>query len=150
MVSLSPQELVDCMEEFGYFPGSILDVFANIRYEGITSKDRYLFSSFRSGQCLTEKRKPFYIDIENIHRLTHGDEENLKKAVAVIGPIAAKIYVTENFMTYSSGIFSDKSCLHTRVTNHAVLVMGYGTEPSGADFWILKYSWGPFWGRMDI
>ena len=85
------------------------------------------------------------IDFQSILKFTPGDEKNLKRAVSLVGPIAVNIRVTENFMVYSSGIFYDVTCYE--VTNHAVLLVGYGRDPAGVQIWIIKNNWGTHWGE---
>lgn len=70
-------------------------------------------------------------------------EKSLMEAVATVGPIAVAIYASEkNFQNYKSGVFS---CTCKRTINHAVLLVGYGTE-NGKDYWLIKNSWGCGWG----
>ena len=66
------------------------------------------------------------------------------------GPIVVGFEVYNDFMSYKSGIYH-----HTgledgfnpwEITNHAVLVVGYGVE-EGQKYWIVKNSWGPTWGE---
>ena len=33
------------------------------------------------------------------------------------------------------------------MVNHAVTLIGYGTDPSEGDFWLVKNSWGASWGE---
>ena len=68
------------------------------------------------------------------------DEENLKKAVALVGPVAVDIHVNNKFMLYGSGVFrADFDCQNKKI-NHTVLVVRYGKDAEGGSDWILKNS----------
>ena len=68
------------------------------------------------------------------------DEEILKNALSTVGPIATAIDATlDSFFTYSDGVYFDKAC--SQYLTHAVLLVGYGTDPEYGDYWICKNSW---------
>jgi cathepsin L len=83
-----------------------------------------------------------YVDI------AEGDEKGLEAAVATLGPVAAAMDAGRpTFQFYSDGIYFDPECGNRADdVNHAVLVVGYGTEPSGQKYWLVKNSYGPQWG----
>jgi len=65
-------------------------------------------------------------------------ETALKDAVANIGPVAVGIYgETRAFRQYGGGIYDNPRCRKGFYVNHAVLVVGYGSE-NGKDYWIIK------------
>merc|ERR1719512_415684 len=71
------------------------------------------------------------------------NEDKLKKLVYKYGAVATGIYASDNsFGNYAKGVFD--GCSTTQI-NHAVTVVGYGTE-SGKPYWLVKNSWGDNWG----
>jgi len=67
----------------------------------------------------------------------------MKNLVFEHGAVIAAIYASDRaFMSYKAGVLS--GCSNNR-PNHAVTVVGYGTE-NGKDYWLVKNSWGSDWG----
>jgi cathepsin L len=75
--------------------------------------------------------------IKGYANIPAGDEQYLKRIVATYGPVTVAIDGSDyNFAYYSGGIYYSSKCT-TYISNHAVLVVGYGSE-NGADYWIVK------------
>ncbi|XP_037398062.1 procathepsin L-like isoform X2 [Pygocentrus nattereri] len=148
LVSLSEQQLVDCSfgvgsngcgggwpsQAFQYVMQSRgLQTEKSYRYENMEGKCR--FDPLRAyATCLTYKN------------VTSGDEANLQHIVASIGPVSVGIDISRHtFQLYESGVYDDQYCSDIHL-NHAVLVVGYGTEEE-QEYWLVKNSWGVTWGE---
>lgn len=141
IISLSPQNIMDC-GSFSADPcdgGSMQKALEDVAAEGgIQSADDYPYLGAESS-CKLDKSK---VVVANQGASTlPEDEEILKKVVARYGPVSVAIEVTDegNFRHYKSGVFSDRFCHNnSQYLSHAVLVVGYGTDPSkGGDYWIV-------------
>ncbi|XP_072316113.1 cathepsin S-like [Eucyclogobius newberryi] len=146
LVDLSPQNLVDCSGPYGTggcnggWPHQALQyVIAN---QGIDSENFYPYK----GQDGTCRYNPTYRAANcSTYNFVDTDELSLQRAAAVIGPIAIVIDASDIF-NYKSGVYYNPSCGHK--TNHAVLLVGYGTDDTtGLDYWLVKNSWGKRWGE---
>lgn len=104
--------------------------------------------------------------IDHWEKTPRGDEDTLKCYLAQHGPHSISMdFSSSSIMNYKEGIFDDPytDCnssfyLDTAVNmyrmykpyNHAVLLVGYGTEiaanGSPTDFWLVRNSWGTSWG----
>jgi cathepsin L len=141
--SFSEQQIVDCFYNFyaGCDGGEQTEVFEYVSSKGLELEESYSYKE-GAGYCAYEYQASA-ATIQSFKRLEKS-EESLMNAVAHIGPIAVSIFTSHSFMHYGGGIFDDPTCIGRH--NHAVLVVGYGSE-NGNDYWIVKNSWGEDWGE---
>ncbi|KAK3551186.1 hypothetical protein QTP70_013864 [Hemibagrus guttatus] len=145
LLSLSPQNLVDCSVPYGNKGcngGYMSAAFQYVINNGIASEEAYPYTGV-DGQCRYDQSQRV-ANCTSYRYVSGGDEEALKQAVATIGPISVAIDATRpSFILYRSGIYNDPSCSHD--VNHGVLAIGYGSQ-NGDDYWLVKNSWGTRFG----
>jgi cathepsin L len=95
-----------------------------------------------------------------------GNEAKLMAALATIGPVSIAIDAShESFQFYSAGTYYKRVRFSGCITcnfvflgiyfepecssddlDHGVLVVGYGKDKAGKDYWLVKNSWSEKWG----
>ena len=154
--SLSEQQLIDCgLAADGCSGGIVSEALEYVQsVNGIDSEDDYAYGAHNDGACWSagEARHVAALDATPVVSIREDDEDQLKQYVAR-GPTAAAVAVGIGFKNYASGVLDDPAACAGEL-NHAVLVVGYGTEVSTAsgtavavDYWIVKNSWGSEWGE---
>ena len=84
--------------------------------------------------------------ISSYIKLEENNYFQLLNTVATIGPIAVSVDAS-NWHSYSSGIFDGCDQLNPDI-NHAVVLMGYGTDhETNQDYWLVRNSWSASWGE---
>jgi len=64
------------------------------------------------------------------------------------GPITCAMAVTQEFINYTGGIFSDKT--RKAELEHEVSIVGFGVDKDGTKYWIARNSWGSYWGERGF
>jgi len=78
------------------------------------------------------------------------DNTKVKLALVNYGPLAAPMFVFEDFLNYTGGVYElDRSERWNWLGGHMVLIVGYQDDPTydTGGYWICKNSWGPEWGE---
>merc|ERR1712013_523589 len=73
------------------------------------------------------------------------DAENMKKELFARGPIGCGIDATAELEAYEGGVFSQTK--EAPIINHEVSVIGWGVTDDGEEFWVVRNSWGTYWGE---
>jgi C1A family cysteine protease len=78
---------------------------------------------------------------------TAADEDNVKDALATVGPISIAVDAALGWQLYFGGIHScSKSGEKPTKADHGVALVGYGTD-NGKAYWTIRNSWGASWGE---
>ncbi|XP_066509444.1 uncharacterized protein [Hoplias malabaricus] len=146
LVELSVQQLVDCSFSFGNkgCNGGLPErAFKYVMDKGLQTEESYPYEN-EVTHC-RYKYQENKATCKDYTMLPKGNEIHLQYAVARIGPVSVAIDTRwQSFKFYESGVYDEPHCSQS-VLNHAVLLVGYGTE-NGREYWLVKNSWGKTWG----
>jgi hypothetical protein len=151
LLSFSVQELIECVKQWAGCGGGVeADAFNLVKKnKGINTESTYPYTAMNSkysktcSAALASTRVPMTVTWSD---LPTGDA-SLLQAVQTVGPIAVSIAIGDRFQYYARGVMQPAQyCVKSN--NHAVLLVGYGTDPATKeDYWLVKNSWGVDWGE---
>lgn len=145
--SISEQYLVDCdFSNYGCrggWPGLALNFIA----ASGTPDASYSYKGVQ-GNCLSPEKYPPTLSCPSPVQEDYpqGNDDRLRQILNVT-PVVVAINALPGFLQAQSGIYTPmkQSCDASGI-NHAVVVVGYGSE-LGHKYWIVRNSWGTEWGE---
>ena len=153
MKTFSEQMLVDCdTSDSGCNGGLMQYAFTWLKKNGIMLDSDYPYTGTK-GTCKSDKSKYVDMSVTGYKKLGSSwstwsavDEDEVKEFLYETGPLAIALNA-DPLQTYTSGILdlTSTKCPSSGI-NHAVTLVGYGTENNVA-YWIVKNSWGTAWGE---
>ncbi|KAK0393296.1 hypothetical protein QR680_000138 [Steinernema hermaphroditum] len=141
LVSLSEQQILDCEKSilgcFGGWPVKALQHI--IKWGGLEPEEHYKYHG--RGFFCHLNRSDIVAHIDGINQLDN-DEDGIAQYMMNHGAVSVTMNARSSLMHYVDGIIklSESDCSH--VPDHAVLIVGFGTE-KGMPYWIVKNSFGP-------
>ena len=107
-------------------------LFARILRRTTTTKQNYIPNSVAS--------------IVGFANLPSNQYNTLMAAVAFLGPVVVSV-AASGWGLYQGGIYDDDAQTDREI-NHAVVLEGYGKDQeTGQEYWLVRNSWGPMWGK---
>lgn len=132
-VSLSEQQLIDCMPEG---EGDIYSAYEFLKTHGVTNGTVYPYKGTKQ-KCLPVEGQPNY----KLINYGYTEKPDLFDLLDKKGPVTVYVAVNEAWQFYSNGVID--TC--GKEVNHAVVLAGV-TEGPAFSYWLIKNSWGPDWG----
>lgn len=156
--TLSEQQILDCTSNpqhcggTGGCEGGTVEVAYTsiIKAGGLSSEWTYPYLShpgndFPKCNLLSNFSKTAPVTINGYTVLPENEYLPLLTAVATEGPIAISVDAS-SWHFYATGVFN--GCNQTNPDiDHAVQLVGYGTDPKLGDYWLVRNSWTPAWGE---
>mmetsp|Transcript_8839 Transcript_8839/g.16064 ORF Transcript_8839/g.16064 Transcript_8839/m.16064 type:complete len:373 (-) Transcript_8839:412-1530(-) len=76
----------------------------------------------------------------------HHDLHGMMAEIFARGPIKASISA-DPIRDYHGGIIYDDPAIRNLDHNHGISIVGWGKEVDGIQYWIVRNSWGEYWGE---
>jgi len=154
---LSPQQVTSCTPNplscggTGGCMGSIVQLgYTYIQLFGHVMEEDYPYTSgttTETGDCMYDFMNTApAVGITGYNTMTPNDQDAIMTHVAEVGPLAVSVYAS-GWGAYGGGVYDGCSFDSNIALNHAVQLVGYGTDATEGDYWIVRNSWGPNWGE---
>jgi len=154
---LSAQQITSCTPNplkcggTGGCFGSIPQLaYSYIQLFGLATEADYSYTSGLygdTGDCDFDPAvtKP-YATLRGFESLPKNDQEAVMEHLATKGPLAVAV-AANDWSRYALGVFDGCNYDRNVELNHAVQLVGYGTDPVEGDYWLLRNSWSEYWGE---
>merc|ERR1711981_1276025 len=121
-----------------------------IQLFGHASESDYPYTSgttTETGDCMYDFTNTTpVVGITGYNTLAPNDQDAVMTHLAEVGPLGVAVYAS-GWGGYSSGVYSGCAYDSNIALNHAVQLVGYGTDAAEGDYWIVRNSWGSGWGE---
>jgi len=154
LITLSEQQILDCTPNpndcggnGGCGGGTVELAAARIMVMGglsLESSYPYVSGGGANYKCDMNKVKPV-AQVQNYYDLPSNQLDPVLNFVAAKGPLSISVDAS-TWSGYESGVFNGCDNKNPDI-DHAVQLVGYGTDTSLGDYWLVRNSWGTGYGE---
>jgi len=143
LLSFAEQQLVDCSKSnYGCNGGMQPTSFQYYQQNYAMAESSYPYQG-TDGTCRYDNRGTGVK--ASSYKMATANSPSAIKAALDKQPVSILVEADQSaFQSYKSGILDSTAC-GTNL-DHAVGMVGYGTDSSGVGYWIMRNSWGSTWG----
>jgi cathepsin L len=147
---LSEQQVIDCTPDAAGCGGGTFELAAAriIEMGGVSNETEYPYVSGETEQaypCFTQHLIPAVV-IDNYFDLPSNQLTPVLQHLTNVGPLGVAVSA-DSWQDYASGVFDGCNKVQINI-DHDVQLVGYGTDPTYGDYWLVRNSWGLDWGEQ--